>query len=113
MFHHDDKIIGGMGTTLNNSYVGKTYARIDDPENGNPGYFTYKKYEPTIYYPDGETESAELGSYYTFLDTYPKASDTVSTVTFKYQNGEEDYVSDVLKQYEFQNWNVNGTNYYG
>ena len=36
-------LVGGVGTTFSYSYPeDKTYARIDDPANGNPGYFTRK-----------------------------------------------------------------------
>ena len=42
MFEADTKLVGGQGTTYNNSYMRKDYARIDDPSNGKPGYFTYK-----------------------------------------------------------------------
>ena len=42
MFEADTKLVGGQGTTYNNSYMRKEYARIDDPGNGKPGYFTYK-----------------------------------------------------------------------
>ena len=42
MFEDDTKLVGGQGTTYNSSYMRKEYARIDDPSNGNPGYFTYK-----------------------------------------------------------------------
>ena len=38
------KIVGGSGTTFNSSKRNKEYARIDDPANGKPGYFTYKAY---------------------------------------------------------------------
>jgi surface protein len=36
------KIVGGEGTTYSSSHVDSEYARIDDPANGRPGYFTYK-----------------------------------------------------------------------
>lgn len=36
------KLTGGEGTTYNKNYLGKEYAHIDDPDNGNPGYFTRK-----------------------------------------------------------------------
>ena len=37
------KLKGESGTTWSSSNpTDKTYARIDDPDNGNPGYFTYK-----------------------------------------------------------------------
>ena len=42
MFERDTNLVGGQGTTYNNSYMRKEYARIDDPSNGKPGYFTYK-----------------------------------------------------------------------
>ncbi len=35
-------LTGGRGTTYNSSHVDKEYARIDDPDNGRPGYFTLK-----------------------------------------------------------------------
>ena len=37
------KLVGGAGTTYNSSNTDKTYARIDDPTNGKPGYFTRKQ----------------------------------------------------------------------
>ena len=42
MFTSCYNLTGGSGTTLDTNYLDKTYARIDDPDNGNPGYFTYK-----------------------------------------------------------------------
>ena len=36
------KLTGGEGTTYNKNHLGKEYAHIDDPDNGNPGYFTRK-----------------------------------------------------------------------
>ena len=38
----DAKLTGGDGTKYNKNHLGKDYARIDDPDNGNPGYFTRK-----------------------------------------------------------------------
>ena len=35
-------LTGGAGTTFDSSHVDKEYARIDDPANGRPGYFTLK-----------------------------------------------------------------------
>lgn len=43
MFGSCQSLVGGGGTKF--SYLNptdKTYARIDDPANGNPGYFTRK-----------------------------------------------------------------------
>ncbi len=36
------KLTGGDGTTYDKNHLGKDYACIDDPDNGNPGYFTRK-----------------------------------------------------------------------
>ena len=41
MFTSSTKLIGGVGTKYNSSYVDKTYARIDGGTS-NPGYFTAK-----------------------------------------------------------------------
>ena len=42
MFSGDTELVGGSGTTYDSSHTDKEYARIDDPENGKPGYFTLK-----------------------------------------------------------------------
>ena len=39
MFGRDISLVGGAGTTYNNSYIDKTYARIDKGTS-SPGYFT-------------------------------------------------------------------------
>ena len=39
MFYRDTKLKGGSGTTYNNNYVDKTYARLDGGQS-SPGYFT-------------------------------------------------------------------------
>ena len=38
----DYKLVGGAGTVYSDSNYGSEYARIDDPDNGKPGYFTLK-----------------------------------------------------------------------
>ena len=40
MFTGCTSLVGGEGTTYNSSEVGSAYARIDDPDNDKPGYFT-------------------------------------------------------------------------
>ena len=45
MFKGSFLLKGGAGTRYDSNHLDATYARIDDPDNGNPGYFTYK--EPT------------------------------------------------------------------
>ncbi len=42
MFYGCTSLVGGAGTVYNASKVDGEYARIDDPDNGNPGYFTQK-----------------------------------------------------------------------
>ena len=42
MFSGAENIVGGAGTTYDSSKTKKEYARVDDPTNGKPGYFTLK-----------------------------------------------------------------------
>lgn len=43
IFSNDALLVGGAGTAYNVSNpIDKTYARIDDPDNGKPGYLTLK-----------------------------------------------------------------------
>lgn len=43
MFYRNPLLIGGAGTQAGDDYSSDvTYACIDDPDNGKPGYFTYK-----------------------------------------------------------------------
>ncbi len=42
MFASSTNLVGGAGTTYDANHIDKTYARVDDPTNGNPGYFTLK-----------------------------------------------------------------------
>ena len=43
MFSACNKLKGGQGTAYSSSNPeDKTYARVDDKDNGNPGYFTLK-----------------------------------------------------------------------
>ena len=41
MFSGCSKLVGGAGT-VNGSHIDAEYARVDDPTNGKPGYFTLK-----------------------------------------------------------------------
>jgi hypothetical protein len=38
------KLVGGAGTVYNSSIYDASYARIDNPSLGQPGYFTLKNY---------------------------------------------------------------------
>ncbi len=42
MFKNCSNLIGGAGTTYDSNHVDAEYARIDDPDNGKPGYLTLK-----------------------------------------------------------------------
>ena len=42
MFDGDNKLVGGAGTTYDNNHKDAEYARVDDPTNDKPGYFTLK-----------------------------------------------------------------------
>ena len=42
LFLQDTLLVGGAGTTYDGNNVDVEYARIDDPDNGKPGYFTLK-----------------------------------------------------------------------
>ena len=42
MFSQDTKLVGGAGTAYDSNHTDKEYARVDDPTNGKPGYFTLK-----------------------------------------------------------------------
>lgn len=46
MFNGCDVLTGGEGTAYDSSHIPKTYARVDDPNNGKPGYFTAGEPEP-------------------------------------------------------------------
>ena len=59
MFYDCTKLYGGKGTAYNSDFTDITYARIDDSENGNPGYFTrvgepaFVPAEPYVVFSDG------------------------------------------------------------
>jgi surface protein len=40
MFNNCTSLVGGAGTTYDKDHIDGDYARIDDPDNGMPGYFT-------------------------------------------------------------------------
>ena len=42
VFNNCKSLVGGAGTSYDTSRLSGDYARIDDPDNGKPGYFTYK-----------------------------------------------------------------------
>ena len=42
MFTNDTKLVGGAGTTYSADHLKPDYARVDEPAEGKPGYFTFK-----------------------------------------------------------------------
>ena len=46
MFNGCNNLYGGKGTAYNENFIDATYANIDDPENGKPGYFTKSGEQP-------------------------------------------------------------------
>ena len=54
MFLNCVTLVGGSGTTYDESHINKEYARIDDPDNNNPGYFI-DKYKPYAVLSDNNT----------------------------------------------------------
>lgn len=42
MFEGCNSIVGGNGTRFSSVHIDEEYARVDDPNNGTPGYFTDK-----------------------------------------------------------------------
>ena len=46
MFYGCNNLVGGQGTVYDANNLDKTYARIDNTNNGKPGYFTDIKDKP-------------------------------------------------------------------
>ena len=108
MFSSDTNIVGEQGTTYDGSHINSDYAHIDEGST-NPGYLTYKKFMPKIYYPDGLYEEVEVGYLLTLADDYKKSNETVATVTFDYNDDNmSDTYSYVEKQFIFNKWSING-----
>lgn len=108
MFTSDSSLVGEKGTTYDGSHVNVDYAHIDEGET-NPGYLTYKKFMPKIYYPDGNYEEVEVGYLLTLPDNYAKADEDLARVTFNYNDeNKDDTYSYVKKQFIFNKWSING-----
>ena len=61
MFSYCTELVGGAGTTYDQSYTDKTYARVDNLPDA-PGYFTYKEYVPPTGNKDDEPVGATLNN---------------------------------------------------
>ena len=107
MFTSATYLKGQMGTSYDADHVNKEYARIDILPD-TPGYFTEKgkviKY--TITLPD-RVDEVERGTFYYMPDNNYEIDPTnVASVTFKYNNGSEDYVSHVQAEHTPTDWTI-------
>ena len=69
VFNRTSTAIGGAGTTWSQDHMTADYARIDDPDNGEPGYFTLKD---SIYvrYHDNDGDAANDEANYALMPSY-------------------------------------------
>ena len=67
MFYGCNNLYGGKGTAYNGNIIDATYANIDDPENGKPGYFTKageKPFVPAVPYGIFDESTGTVTFYY-------------------------------------------------
>ena len=66
VFNRTSTVIGGAGTTWSQDHMTADYARIDDPDNGEPGYFTLKDSIYVRYHGNGSDDDSYeiMSSYY-------------------------------------------------
>lgn len=69
VFNRTSTVIGGAGTTWSQDHMTADYARIDDPDNGEPGYFTLKD---SIYvrYHDNDGDAANDEANYALMPSH-------------------------------------------
>jgi uncharacterized repeat protein (TIGR02543 family) len=73
-------LVGGAGTSYaNSSNNNKEYARIDDPDNGKPGYFTIKGARYIRYSGNGADNATPYGA---MRSEYLKAGDSLTKNAF-------------------------------
>ncbi len=111
VFTYSTKLVGGAGTTYDENHDTSEYARVDDPNNDKPGYFTYREFRPIIYHPNNNW-SVDYGSSYTFEDNYQRDNTHVATVTLnKNYDGSEDDYAYVDIQFTLTKWQVEKNEY--
>ena len=85
------KIVGGAGSNHLGSAAGtgngggsgqSVYARIDDPDNGNPGYFTLKGARYVRYHDNDDDTTNDEANYALMTSGYLKAGDSLKKNTF-------------------------------
>ncbi len=93
-----------------NEEFGSVRPVIDVPKNRIEGSGYPKTY--TITYPDGSTEVVPAGTEFKFPSNVPeKDVETIATVTFKLQNGSDDIVLHIEKQFTPNGWKIGTTHY--
>ena len=95
VFNNTSVIVGGAGTTWSQKTA--AFARIDDPDNGEPGYFTLKGARYIRYNGNGADNATPYG---TMTSEYLKAGDSLKKNAFT-RNG-----------YEFAGWKDADNNEY-
>jgi len=93
MFDYCTKLVGGQGTAFDKDHIDAEYARIDDPFNDAPGYFTDAKQKPH------ELVFKGYGYYNSYLEV--NEGKTVFSVTF----GKEVADSPILFEFFIQDSN--------
>ena len=91
MFRSCSRLRGGQGTGYNSSYTDKTYARIDDRNNGNPGYFTEKSYTGSV----GNVDRDYVNLTNAFINNTKNNSSAVSFMRF---TGEYDDIQQLVEE---------------
>ncbi len=76
-------LIGGMGTSFaTTNHKGAAYGRIDDPDNGAPGYFTIKGARYIRYHDNDGDDTNDGANYALMTSEYLKAGDSLKKNAF-------------------------------
>ena len=115
MFENATSIVGQKGTTYDANHTDKEYAIIDDAPT-NPGYLTNvvlkNRDAYVITFPDGTKEYVYPDTEWAFpTNKSTRADEDGATVTFDYQNGDENTTAKVTNQYLASGWKIGNTHY--
>ena len=112
MFTGATSIVGQEGTTYSASHTDKEYAVVDKGEE-RPGYLTFKGVEAfKIYIDNVKVQDAVIGEVFVVPSLANKDSETVSTVTFIYNDGNNTTsTSNVVKTYTPAGYSFNDKKY--
>ena len=119
VFGNNTSLVGGEGTTFDSSMVKKQYARVDDPDNGYPAYFTdvstiKEQHAVTYHYKNGDIVEHYNHNSILRLDVNDSevSLDSLGTITFKYHDGiTEDTKSGAFAISTPNGWLVNDVHY--